>query len=91
MDVCPQYCYKMVKLDKIQGDERLEAVVEARYGIPLDDFHKDGKVLAHGTAMIKDDTRCTRCGLCQRRCPTGAITMEAFWFEEQLVYEGEPA
>jgi ferredoxin len=40
--------------------------------------------------MIKDETQCIRCGLCQRRCPTGAITMEAFWFEEELVYAGEP-
>jgi ferredoxin len=37
--------------------------------------------------MIKDETRCTRCGLCAERCPTEAITMEAFSFEEELVYE----
>ncbi len=39
--------------------------------------------------MIKDETKCVRCGLCSRRCPTKAITMEAFYFEEQLVNEGE--
>ena len=27
-------------------------------------------------AIIKDETRCIRCGLCAARCPTGAITME---------------
>ena len=27
-------------------------------------------------AIIKDETRCIRCGLCAVRCPTGAITME---------------
>ena len=28
-------------------------------------------------AIIKDEARCIRCGLCAERCPTGAITMEA--------------
>jgi len=28
------------------------------------------------SAIIKDETRCIRCGLCAVRCPTGAITME---------------
>ena len=30
----------------------------------------------HLAAMIKDDDRCIRCGLCALRCPTGALTME---------------
>ena len=87
MDVCPQNCYKMVRLDRIEGDERLEAIVETRYGIPLNEFRKGGDTLSQGTAMIKDETRCIRCGLCAKRCPTGAITMQAFHFEEELVYE----
>jgi NAD-dependent dihydropyrimidine dehydrogenase PreA subunit len=37
---------------------------------------------AHGTEgtvfMVKDETRCVRCGLCAERCPTGAMTMERF-------------
>ncbi|MEE8174285.1 MAG: FAD-dependent oxidoreductase [Dehalococcoidia bacterium] len=90
VDVCPWNCLKMVRLDKLEGDERLEAVIQARYGIPLDAFQDGGKALDQGTAMIKDETRCVRCGLCAGRCPTGAITMEAFWFEEELIY-GESA
>ncbi|MBI3040984.1 MAG: FAD-dependent oxidoreductase [Chloroflexi bacterium] len=90
VDVCPQSCYKMVRLDRLEGDERLEVIVEARYGIPLSEFRKGGEVLSQGTAMIKDETRCVRCGLCAKRCPTGAITMEAFHFEEELHY-GESA
>ena len=31
-----------------------------------------------GSAIIKDEKRCTRCGLCAKRCPTHAITMELF-------------
>ena len=87
VDVCPWNCFKMVRLDKLEGDQRLEDIVQARYGIPLEAFQKDSSALNHGTAMIKDETRCTRCGLCAKRCPTEAITMEAFRFEEELVYE----
>jgi ferredoxin len=77
----------MVRLDKLEGDQRLEDVVQARYGIPLEAFQGGSGALYQGTAMIKDETRCTRCGLCAERCPTGAITMESFRFEEELVYE----
>jgi ferredoxin len=28
--------------------------------------------------MVKDETICIRCGLCAKRCPVNAISMEAF-------------
>ena len=92
VDVCPKNCYKMVRLDDIQGDENLRALVQARYGKSLEDFLRaeekgDSATLETGTAIIKDETACIRCGLCARRCPVGAITMEAFYFEEILVSE----
>ncbi|MFQ6015312.1 MAG: FAD-dependent oxidoreductase [Anaerolineae bacterium] len=85
VDVCPWNCLKIVHLADLAGDEHLEQVVEARYGVPLEAFDQPGAPPA--AAMLKDETLCTRCGLCAQRCPTGAITMEAFQFEEQLVYE----
>ncbi len=91
VDVCPQHCYKMVGLDRIEGDQRVKDLIQAKYGIPLEAFQEEGEVLHQGTAMIKDETRCVRCGLCAERCPTGAITMEAFQFEEELVYEESAA
>ncbi|MFQ6092670.1 MAG: FAD-dependent oxidoreductase [bacterium] len=82
VDVCPEDCLRLVKLDEMEGDERLAALLEARYGAL-----RSGERAISGTAMIKDEERCIRCGLCHERCPTGAITMEVFEFEEEEVYE----
>ncbi len=67
-DVCPEYCLRLVDVARLRGDEKLQAAYLARYG----------HVPAPGEqgAIIKDETRCIRCGLCAVRCPTGAITME---------------
>jgi ferredoxin len=77
-DICPEYCLRLVSLENIRGDERLAALYRNRYGqIP------DGT----GAAIIKDEDRCIRCGLCARRCPAGAITLERFAFKEVLARE----
>jgi ferredoxin len=88
VSICPMSCYRLVRLDKIQGDQSLERLVDAKIKIPLASFYKaedKGEILQRATAMIKDETLCIRCGLCEKRCPTGAITMETFQFEEMLV------
>jgi ferredoxin len=36
------------------------------------------------SAMLKDDTRCIRCGLCAIRCPTAAMTMERFTITQRF-------
>lgn len=84
-DICPTSCYKLVKLDKIAGDENLKSLVKEKLNISLDALEKgDKELLNAGTAIIKDDERCIRCGLCARRCPAKAISLEAFWFEEEI-------
>ncbi|TEU15612.1 MAG: FAD-dependent oxidoreductase [Anaerolineales bacterium] len=80
VDVCPERCLKMVPLERLAEDPDMAALVVARFGRPLAGFPHD-----LGTAMIKDDMRCIRCGLCAKRCPTGAITMEALSFVEEYV------
>ena len=84
VDVCPWDCLKIVRVDQMRGDARLEEVIEKQLGAPLSAFidEKNPSV----AAMIKDDDTCTRCALCARRCPTGAITMEGFRFIETLEY-----
>ncbi len=67
-DVCPESCLRLVDVASLRGDASLQSALLARYGhVP-----KPGQQ----GAIIKDETRCIRCGLCARRCPTGAITME---------------
>ncbi len=73
VDVCPEHCLALVPYQELElaDDDRraLEAAAGAG-GLPL-------------SAMIKDDTRCIRCGLCAIRCPTDAMTMERFSITER--------
>ncbi|HEX5044122.1 MAG TPA: 4Fe-4S binding protein, partial [Candidatus Polarisedimenticolaceae bacterium] len=74
VDVCPEYCLALVPFQELDlpAEER-EALVERTQaaGLPL-------------AAMIKDDDRCIRCGLCAIRCPTDAMTMERFRITERF-------
>jgi len=81
VDVCPEYCFELVPLNRIEFD--LTALDEITNHPESYDFVLDGVQLEEfgsitGTAMIKDETRCIRCGLCALRCPANTITMEAY-------------
>jgi NADPH-dependent glutamate synthase beta subunit-like oxidoreductase len=86
VDVCPWDCLKIVSLDKIAGDETLHRVIEEHTGVPLNEITENHNITSQMAAMLKDDESCTRCALCADRCPTDAITMEAFRFEEVLSF-----
>lgn len=73
VDVCPEYCLKFVKPTYLEGSEDLKKLYKEKYG---------SEHPQNGTAIIKNEDRCIRCGLCAKRCPTGAITMELFEWEE---------
>jgi formate dehydrogenase major subunit len=83
VDICPKFCFRMARLDEIQSDERLAASVKSLYGVTLEEAEK----LNLATAMIKDESRCIQCGLCAKRCPTSAITMEMYHRESKLYRE----
>ncbi len=74
VDICPKFCLRMARLDEMEADEKLSDLVKSLYGVSWE----EAAHLNHATAMIKDESRCIQCGLCARRCPTGAITMEEY-------------
>jgi NAD-dependent dihydropyrimidine dehydrogenase PreA subunit len=67
---------------QVSGDERYDALIRNRYGVAADEL-KAGQA----GAIIKNEDKCIRCGLCAARCPTGAITMEALEQQEREVFE----
>ena len=69
VDVCPTVCLKLVTFDRLALTPELETATR-ELNLDPDDL----------SAIIKDEERCIRCGLCAERCPTTAITMEQFSF-----------
>ena len=73
VDICPEFCLKLVPLETLDlpADTMQQAIDAGGF--------QAGTTLS---AMIKDDDKCIRCGLCALRCPTDAMTMEVFYYEE---------
>ncbi len=86
VDICPEHCLKMVTLNEITIDENLKKLVAAKLGMDWTSIEKmtEEEIRQSGTVMIKDEENCIRCGLCSKRCPTGAISMELFEYEEEF-------
>ncbi len=75
-DVCPENCITFVPLSEIVADPAMGDAVRAEHGEAAAALLAQGG--GAGTALIKDETICIRCGLCAERCPAGTITMEQF-------------
>jgi len=84
VDICPKSCFRMARLDGIEGDEKLASWVKSIYRVSLEDAER----LNLATIIFKDESRCIQCGLCAKRCPTGAITMEEYHRESKF-YKGQ--
>ena len=70
VEICPEGCLSLVPVSRLRGTPELDAVREAM------------QADASAGAIVKDEERCIRCGLCAERCPTGAITMEVLELDE---------
>ncbi len=75
-DVCPEDCISFVPLAAIAADPGQREALRAEHGEAAAALLDDPQ--PSGTALIKDETICIRCGLCAERCPAGTITMEQF-------------
>ena len=83
VDVCPENCLELVSLDRIQfTPETVQHIRDNQdcFGVELNEIAAEELGVVTGTAMLKDETRCIRCGLCAMRCPVGTITMESYNF-----------
>ncbi len=72
VDVCPTLCLKLVTFDRLSLTSELETATR-ELSLDTSDL----------SAIIKDEERCIRCGLCAQRCPVTAITMERFNFSQE--------
>jgi formate dehydrogenase (NADP+) beta subunit len=70
VEICPEACLSLVPASRLVGGDDVGALRDAL-----------GAVEDVG-AIVKDERRCIRCGLCADRCPTHAITMEALEIDE---------
>ena len=77
-DVCPEDCIDLVSLLRMHPGRAGEQPLRLPDGQPL------SLVGAAGAALIKDETRCIRCGLCARRCPVGCISMQGFYRGDEV-------
>jgi formate dehydrogenase beta subunit len=81
VDVCPENCLELVPLETVQFSEEAISHLSANrdaYEAELPDISPEELNGAAGSVMLKDETRCIRCGLCAARCPANTITMESY-------------
>lgn len=78
VDVCPCNCLKLVEVSKLNldsGEGNLRRAVDNFFGVDSASM-SDEELAAMGSAMLKDEDLCIRCGLCAEKCPTQAVTMD---------------
>jgi NADPH-dependent glutamate synthase beta subunit-like oxidoreductase len=70
VEICPEACLALVPAARLVAGPAVDGLRDA-FGAAED-----------VGAIVKDERRCIRCGLCADRCPTHAITMEALEIDD---------
>jgi NADPH-dependent glutamate synthase beta subunit-like oxidoreductase/ferredoxin len=77
-DICPEDCINLTPVGDLpeflarSGAEEHEVNIAPVRGV-------NDQPTNAWVALIKDEGKCIRCGLCAKRCPVGVITMEGFF------------
>ena len=78
VDVCPCNCLKLIPVSKLNLDlaeGNLRRAVDNFYSVDSASMSEE-EIALMGSAMLKDEDLCIRCGLCAEKCPTQAVTMD---------------
>ncbi len=79
VDICPFGCLKIVSIDRIDADSKVAEFAQAKHGLSIDEMSNESKETGGSwSVMLKDEEKCTRCGLCIERCPVDAMWMGRF-------------
>ncbi|MBP1625276.1 MAG: FAD-dependent pyridine nucleotide-disulfide oxidoreductase, partial [Acidobacteria bacterium] len=78
VDVCPEYCLRLVPMEEMGVADEVRPELSKHYRL-------EGAADSELSVMLKDEEKCIRCGLCAIRCPTDAMTMEMFFYEESEI------
>jgi len=62
-DICPENCIEIMHIEN--NDPQIKNQSTQQFATNQN----------KSAILIKDDFLCTRCGLCAKRCPVGAITL----------------